>query len=126
VTFGLLDIREQSSRFDDDLHSQAAPWQLRGLFGTDHFDFIAVNYEDVILGLVGGGLCGSDFAIEAALGGIVFEKVSKIVSGHDIANSNDIDVFANEPLLGDGAKNQPANPSEPINCNFYSHTSISI
>ena len=59
-------------------------------------------------------------------GGIVFQKIRQIVGGHDIADRHDFYVFPDETMFGDSAKDQAPNPSEPINCNFYCHSSISI
>ncbi len=73
------------------------------------------------------GLSGADFreetcALEPALGGIVFEEVSQIVRGDNIAHRDDVNVLADHALFGDGAENQSANAPEPIDCNFNSHS----
>ncbi len=92
----------------------------RGL-GADDLDFLAVDDENIVFGLVGGGFFRADLALETALGGIVFEQVSEVVGRHDVADGDDFDVLADHALLGDGAENEAADAAESIDCNFNSH-----
>ena len=88
-------------------------------------DVFAVNDQDVIFGLVGGGFFGGDRAVEASLGGIIFEQISEVIGGNDIANRNNFNVFAHEALFDHRAEDQPPDAAKTINSNFHSHT-ISI
>ncbi len=72
-------------------------------------------------GLSGGRFARGNLALETALGGIVFEEVSQIVGGDDVADGDDFDIFADHALFLDGAENQPANASKSIDCNFNCH-----
>ena len=97
------------------------PRQPAGRLGAEHLDVLAVDDEHVVLGLSGGGFLRGDRALEAALGGIVFEEVGEIVGGNDVADRDDIDFLAEQTLLGDGAKHQTADAAETIDSDFDSH-----
>ena len=73
-------------------------------------------------GLSGGGFAGGNFALEAALGGIVFEEIGQIVRRNDVADGDDFDVLADHALFGDGAENQAPDATETIDCNFNCHS----
>ena len=81
-------------------------------------DVVAVDDENIVLRLVGGGFAGGNGAFESALGGIVFEEVGEVVRRDDISHGHDLDIFADHALFLDGAENQPANASKTIDCNF--------
>jgi hypothetical protein len=84
-------------------------------------DLLAVDHQDVVLGLVGGGLLGRDRALELALGGVVFEQVSEVVSRDDVADGDDIELLAEEALFDEGAENEAADAAETIDRYFNCH-----
>jgi hypothetical protein len=65
-------------------------------------DFLAVDHEDVVLGLVRGGFLGAHSAAEAALRGVIFEQVGEVVGRHDVADGDDIERRAEEALFTRG------------------------
>ena len=84
-------------------------------------DVAAIDDENIVLRFVRGRFAGGNLAFETALGGIVFEEVSQIVGGDDIADGDDFDILADHALFRDGAENEPANASKSIDCNFNCH-----
>jgi hypothetical protein len=89
--------------------------------GSSDLDVLAVDNEDVILRFVGGGLLRADFALEAALDGIIFEQISEIVRRNDIADGDHLDVLAHQTLFDQRPEHQASNAAEPVNCNFDCH-----
>ena len=102
------------------------PRQFRRRLGADDLDFLAVDDEHVVLGLVGGGFLRADRAVETALDGVVLEQVREVVRRNDIADGDDFDVLADQSLFDQRPEDQASNAAEPVNCNFYCHSSISI
>jgi len=85
-----------------------------------------IKDENVILGFIGGGFLRADRAIEAALGGIIFQEISQIIGRHDIADRDHFNIFPDQALFDHRPKDQTTNAAEPINCNFHSHITISV
>src|SRR5262249_40856070 len=125
VTFGFLYLSEQAGGFNDNVHAELFPGQLRRVFGTNNVYLRAIDDQDIVFGFIGRAFGRADLAIETPLRGIVFQQVSEIIRRHDIADRDDFDVFAQQSLFGDSPENQAPNTSEPINCNFHSHSSVS-
>src|SRR5882724_1978063 len=124
MALGLFRVGEEAGGFDDDVHAQLLPREAGGVLGADDEDVVAVNDQDVVLSLVGRGFLGGNLAVEASLGGIIFEQVGEIIGGDDVADRDDLEVLAQQTLFGDGAKHQTANAPEPINCNFNCHSYV--
>jgi hypothetical protein len=82
--------------------------------------------KHIVFGFVGGGFLGADFAFETTLGGVVFDEVSEVVGGNDIADGDDFDVFTDETLFDQRPENQAANAAEPINCDFNCHPASDV
>jgi hypothetical protein len=59
--------------------------------------------------------------LKATLGGVVFDEVSEVVGGDDIAHRDDFDVFTDETLFDQRPEDQAANAAEPIDCYFHCH-----
>ena len=58
MALGLLHVGEQAGGLDDEVHAQRLPRQFRRRLGADDFDLLAVDDEDVrigVLGLLAGG-----------------------------------------------------------------------
>ncbi len=62
-----------------------------------------------------------DRAVEPALGGIVFEQIGEVVGRHEVVDGDDVERLAEQPLLDQGAKDQPPDAAEPIDADFYRH-----
>ena len=125
VALGLLDIREQARGFDDHVHAQLLPGQLRRVFGAHHHHLLAVDDEHVVIRLVGRGFLRADGAGEPALDGIILQEIREVVGRHNIADGDHLDVFPDQTLFDHRPEHQATNAAEPVNCNFYCHSSIS-
>ena len=80
---------------------------------------MAVDDEHVVLGVLRlGRFRAADFAVEAALGGIVFEQVGEIVGRNEIVDRDDVDFFAEQALFADRAKDQAPDAAEPVDADF--------
>jgi hypothetical protein len=123
VAPGFLRIDEEAGRFDDDIDAVLFPWEAGRILGADDVDVLAIHDEHIVLGFVGAGFLGTDFALEATLGGIVLEEVSEVVGWHDIADCDYLDVFADETLLDHRPEDEAADASKPVNSNFHWHIS---
>ena len=120
----LVGVGEQPGGFDDDVHAEFFPRQFRRRLGADDENFLAVNNQHVVLGLVGGGFFRANRAGEAALRGIVFEQVGEIVGGHDVADGDDFDFLAEQALFSDRAKDEATDPTESVDGDFDWHNLI--
>ena len=121
VALGLLTVGEQTGRLDHEIDAELFPGEAGGIFGADDADLCPVNHQHIVFGLVRGRLLGANLAGETALGGIVLEQVGEVVRRDDIADRDDLNVFADQPLFEHRAKHQPSNASESIDCNFNCH-----
>ena len=123
VALGLLGLGEEAGGLDDDVHVVSLPGELvRGL-GADDMDVLAVDHEDVVLGLVRAGLAGGNRAREAALGGVVLQEVGEVVGGNEVAHGDDVDVLPDEALLDEGAEDEAADAAETIDGDVDWHSS---
>ena len=118
---GLVGIGEEAGGFDDDVHAEFLPRQFRRSARADNVDFLAVDHEHVVFGDFGSRFLGTDRAGKATLRGVVFDEVSEVVSGNDIPDRDDFDVFTDETLFDQRPEDQAANTAEPIDCNFHCH-----
>jgi len=82
---------------------------------------LAIDDQDVVLKAVGGRFLRGNLSVKATLSGIVFEEIREIIRRHDIADRDDLNLFSDETLFGNSAKDQPPNSTEPVNCNFNCH-----
>ena len=122
MSFAFVGFGEQAGRFDDELYTKRLPWQIRGILRAHHEDIVAVHDQDIIFQLIRGRFLGGNLALEAALRGIVLQKVGQIIRRNDIADCDHLELFAKAPLLCDRAENQPADSAKSVNCNFHCHT----
>ena len=61
---------------------------------------------------------------ESALGGVVLHQVSEVISGNEVVDGDNIELFSEKALLAECTENKAADSSKPINCNFFiSHRS---
>ena len=95
------------------------PWERRGAFlDGETLDLVSVDDEEVVLGEIGRGFLAGDGFLRLALRGVVFHEVGEVVSGNEIVHGDDIDFFAQETLVADGAKDEAADATETIDANF--------
>ena len=85
---------------------------------------MAVDDEDIVLGLVGGRLLGRHRPRKLALGGVVLDEVGQVVSRDDVADGDDVERGAEEALFNESPENQPANAAETIDSDFDCHGSV--
>src|ERR1700733_7144864 len=103
--------REQSGRFDDDLHAEPAPRQLGRVAFCQHLHRLAIDEDGAVLDF--------DLVAELAVDGIVFEELGEGGRVGDVVDGDDLEV-----LLGQGrAQEHPAYPAESVNPDFYRHRS---
>ena len=126
MALGFQAVGEKAGGFDDQFHAQLFPRQGRGVLGADDVDVASIDDQDVIVGFVGRGFAGGNLAAKPSLGGIIFEEIGQIVRRNDIADGHDVHVGADHALLGDCPEDQAANASKTVDCNFYSHNSMSF
>jgi len=124
VPLRLLDIREQARGFDDHLHPQLFPRQLRRLFGAHHHHLLPVDHQHVMLRLVRRRLLRADAPLKPALRRVVLEQISQVVRRHDVPYRHHLNLLAHQTLLDHRPVHQAANPAEPIDCDFHFHISI--
>jgi hypothetical protein len=79
---------------------------------------MAIDHKDVVLGHVGAALFGVHFFLGLALGGVVFDEVSEVVRRDEVIDGHDLDLFAQEALITDCAKNEAADAPETIDADF--------
>ena len=61
---------------------------------------------------------------ESALGGVVFHEVGEVISGNEVVDGDNIELFSEKALLAECTENKAADSSKPIDCNFFiSHKS---
>ena len=126
VAFGFLDIREQPRGFDHHVHAQLFPRQLRRVFGAHHLHLLAIDDQHIIIRLVRGGFLRANCAGETALNGIILQEIRQVVGRHDIADGDHTNILPNQSLFDHRPVNQATNAAEPVNCNFYCHSLISV
>ena len=120
MSLGLFRIGEKPGGFDDILHAKLFPGELRGLLGGhDALGGMAVDDEGVVFFLVGFAFLSGDLVLEMPVDRIVFELIGEIfgVRG-DIDDGNDVDGLAEQALIANRLKNQPADAAETINSDF--------
>jgi len=57
--------------------------------------------------------------LEATLGGIVFEEISEVVSGHQVIERHHVNVFAQKPLLDDRSKHETTDSAKAVYSNAF-------
>src|SRR4029077_20934673 len=87
-------------------------------------DLLAVDDQHVVGFLVRSRLLGSDLAAELLLRRIVLEEVGQVVGRHDVADRDDLDVLAEQPLLVQGAKEEAADPPETVDRDTSAHFNL--
>src|ERR1043166_2536966 len=122
MTPGFLRIGKQTRGFDNDIDAERLPRQRgRALLHSETLDLVSVDHQHIVLGDAGAGFFTGDRAVEAALSRIVSDQVCQIVCRYDVVYRNDIDLLAEQALVAQRAKNQPADPSKPVNSDFDCH-----
>jgi len=124
VTLGLLGIGEEAGGLDDELNTELGPGQFSRALGADDEDVLAVDDENVVVSLVGGGLLRGNGAVEATLGRVVLQEVGQIVGRDDVAHRDDVERRAEEALLNEGAEYEATDAAETIDCDFNCHFSL--
>jgi hypothetical protein len=79
---------------------------------------VSIDDQQVIFGRRRTRFLARDGLFRAALNGVVFGEISEIVGGNEIVDGNNLDLFSQEPLVADGAKDKPADAPETIDANF--------
>jgi hypothetical protein len=87
----------------------------------NHEDVLAVHDEDVVLDFFWGRFLRAHRAVEAALGGIVFQEIGEIVGRDDVAHRDDVERRAEQALLDESAENEATDATETVDCDFNSH-----
>ena len=124
MALGLLAVGEQARRFDHVVDAQLLPRQLGRRLGADDRDLLAVDDQHVVRFLVGARLLRADLARELLLRRIVLQQVREVVSGDDVADRDDLYLFAEQPLLVKGAKDQPADAAETVDGDASAHFNL--
>ena len=62
---------------------------------------------------------GGHGAVEMPLGRVVLEQVSQVVGRHQVVDRHHVELLAQQSLLHQGTKDQPANPAKPIDPDFH-------
>mmetsp|Transcript_67164 Transcript_67164/g.127951 ORF Transcript_67164/g.127951 Transcript_67164/m.127951 type:complete len:429 (-) Transcript_67164:99-1385(-) len=118
VALCLLSIHKQTSRLNHILHAHASPRKCLGTFAACHdaLDLVAVDDDHVFL------LTNFHFVLEFPMRGIILHLVCKVlrIGGH-IHNTNDIDLFAQQPLIADGLEHHAADTAKTIDAELDSH-----
>ena len=114
VALGLRCIGKEAGGLDDDFHAQLFPRQTVWTASADHFDFVTIDDDDVVLFQRWGRFLGGHRACEATLGGVVFQKVSKIVRRNDIPDGDDIEGSSEVALFDEGTENEAADAAESV------------
>ena len=82
---GLVARREQSGRFDHDLHAELAPRQLGRVALGEHLERLAVEHDLIAFGL--------DLVAQRAVDRIVLEQMREGGGVGDVVDGDDLDVF---------------------------------
>jgi hypothetical protein len=72
-----------------------------------------IDDQEVVFGRA-GRFRAAHFATEPPLDGIVFEQVRQVIGGNKIVHRDNINCFAEQPLITNGAKDEPANAPEAV------------
>ncbi len=119
VALGLFGFGEQAGGFDHIVDLELLPGQFGRGLGRNHMDFLAVDHQHIVFGLVGRGLLAGDGAVELALGGVVLEQVGQVVSGNDVAHGDHFD--AGDVLLAQSAEHETTDATETIDGDLDTH-----
>ena len=79
---------------------------------------MTVDDEDIVFRGGRGGLFAADFALVAALNGVVLDQVSQVIGGNEVVHRHDIKFFPQQALLAESPEDQSADPAESINRDF--------
>src|SRR4030095_14663648 len=79
-----------------------------------------VNDQEIVLAVFClGRLRTADFAIEASLSGIVFEKIGEVVCGNEVVHRHDVDFVAEKAFVADRSKDEATDAAKAVNADFY-------
>ena len=109
VLLGFFLGSEEAGALQHHIHAQLAPRQLLGIGIGEHFDFLAVDNQIVAFQL--------GAAIEAALGGVVFEEMQQHVGGGEVVDGNHFHALGLVHL----AQGKTADAAKTVDCNFDTH-----
>ena len=85
---------------------------------------MTINDENIVFGSGRGGFLAMNLPRESALGGVVFHEVGEVISGNEVVDGDNIELFSEKALLAECTENKAADSSKPIDCNFFiSHRS---
>jgi len=86
VSCAFWDIGEYTSCFNNVFSSYFAPWNLGWVSFCEHSDLMTIDYQHAVFGL--------DFALEAAMSGIILEHVDHVVQWNEwIVDGYHLDAF---------------------------------
>ena len=120
VTLCLLALGEETSRLDDDIDVEILPGKgSRSFLDGEALDLVAVDYQSVVLGNLGGGFLAVDLALEDALGGVVLDEVGEVVGRNQVIDGDDFVPLFEESLFDDGTEDKAADAAEPINGDIW-------
>src|SRR5579872_6118588 len=94
---------KQAGRFDDHLHPEVLPWQLRGVAFGDYFDRLAIDSN--------ASAFGADILNEGAMNRIVLQQMSEGRGAGDVVDGHDLERIL---VMEGGAEKHSANPAETI------------
>ena len=119
VALGFVGFGEKAGGFDDEVDPQVFPRKGGGAFlDGEAFDFVAVDDEDVVFRDRRGGFFAADFALVAALDGVVLDQVGEVVGGNEVVHRHHVEFFTEQALLAERPEDQSADPAESINRDF--------
>ena len=124
VALGLLALGEEAGRLDHVVDAQLLPGQVGRRLRADDRDLLAVDDQHVVRFLVGARLLRADLAAELLLRRIVLQQVGEVVGGDDVADRDDLDVLAEQPLLVQGAKEEAADATETVDGDTSAHFNL--
>ena len=117
-------IGEESGGLDDDFHTEFLPWQTFRRACTHHFDFVTVHHDHIVFGKFWGRFFRGNCAIEATLGGVVFQKIGEVVRWNDVTDGDDIEGGSKVTLFDEGAEDKATDATESVDGNSSRHDSI--
>ena len=124
VALGLATLSEETSGFDDDINSKLFPWQCGWAFSDSQaLNFVPIDDKDVVFSDFRAGFFGVNFFLSAALGRVILNQVSEVVSRHEVVHGDYLNFFTEKSLVANCAKHQTPDASETIDADFDHVTS---
>ena len=123
VALGLLGLGEQAGRFDHVVDAELLPRQRRPAPSLTARHLIS---WPLTTSTSSSALSAPDFfeltvAVELALRRVVLQQVGEVVGGDEVVDGDDVELLAEQPLLDQGAEDQPADAAEPVDSDASAH-----